>query len=546
MRSRITRHLGSVLPELLTVPPTAPGGILGGPATPGTLTPIPTDPGPDAGTTGVGTTEAGSDGTADRVPVLPPEFNWRDYTVMLLHIAAEIEHSLMVQYLFAAYSLGGPDVPDRLRAQVRRWQEIILGIAKEEMGHFLTVQNLLTALGAPINLDREDYPWGTEFYPFPFTLRRLTPASLATYICAESPPGWSGDEATAIRRLAGVEAGQEVNQVGALYRRLVAVLGDRELVPDSDFQAATLPFQADWDEWGRGYTRGERGRDSGNVPELEAPELLILGVHSRDSALSALRQIGEQGEALDDLKDDGQDETSHFRRFLTIYQEMIAEPEDDRDKISRRLADNPRTSHRLRDDAARFATPAVAGTAHTGTDLTAHRKHISREITDPAALRWGHLFNLRYRMLLVSIAHAFRLSGPLDHAGALTARGILIHRAFGEMYNLRAIAGALVRLPVSDQGPSGQGPSGQGQSGSLRAGPPFEMPYTLDLPEPDRNRWLLQRDLVKASQLAVRDLRDVLPAADSGVPYLVAVADTDRRALELIERVLAGRGPCNE
>ncbi|MEA2231907.1 MAG: hypothetical protein QOD83_1723 [Solirubrobacteraceae bacterium] len=38
----------------------------------------------------------------------PPEFNWRDYTAMLLHVAAEIEHSLMVQYLFAAYSLGGP------------------------------------------------------------------------------------------------------------------------------------------------------------------------------------------------------------------------------------------------------------------------------------------------------------------------------------------------------------------------------------------------------------------------------------------------------
>lgn len=34
-------------------------------------------------------------------PVLPPEFSWHDYTVMLLHAAAKIEHSLMVQYLYA-------------------------------------------------------------------------------------------------------------------------------------------------------------------------------------------------------------------------------------------------------------------------------------------------------------------------------------------------------------------------------------------------------------------------------------------------------------
>ena len=41
---------------------------------------------------------------------LPPEFTWRDYTVFLLTIAAQIEHSLMVQYLYAAYSLGGSKV----------------------------------------------------------------------------------------------------------------------------------------------------------------------------------------------------------------------------------------------------------------------------------------------------------------------------------------------------------------------------------------------------------------------------------------------------
>src|SRR6478735_11809777 len=73
---------------------------------------------------------------------LPPEFTWRDYTVFLLTIAAQIEHSLMVQYLYAAYSLGGPQlgppVTDQQRNSVAAWRQIILSIAKEEMGHLVT------------------------------------------------------------------------------------------------------------------------------------------------------------------------------------------------------------------------------------------------------------------------------------------------------------------------------------------------------------------------------------------------------------------------
>src|SRR3954447_7347757 len=171
----------------------------------------------------------------------PPEFNWRDYTALLLHVAAEIEHSLMVQYLFAAYSLGGPHVPQAQRPAGRAWQETILAIAKEEMGHLVTVQNLHTALGLPLNLDREDYPWGSDFYPFEFTLERASLPTLATYVCAESPEGWSGPEADEIRELAAGSAGAPVNRVGVLYDVISGILGDRERIPDTAFDAATVP-----------------------------------------------------------------------------------------------------------------------------------------------------------------------------------------------------------------------------------------------------------------------------------------------------------------
>ncbi len=342
----------------------------------------------------------------------PPEFNWRDYAAMLLDVAAEIEHSLMVQYLFAAYSLGGPQAPPEVRGEVRAWQETILGVAKEEMGHLLTVQNLHTALGLPLHLDREDYPWGSEFYPFDFSLERLTLDTLSSYVCAESPSGWSGAEADEIRARAAHEAHGEVNRVGALYEAIKRILADRLLIPDAAFDASTVPRQASWDEWGRGYTQGARG-ESSNVPGVPAPDLLILEVSSRDSALRALDEIGEQGEAPKPLPDsepsDG-GEDSHFVRFLAIYRALRKLDPPVQDLVSRRIRANP--------------------TAGSTIELDARA--------------WAHLSNLRYRMLLVNLAHAFELADLPGENTTINPRGALINRTFAEMYNLVLIPSRLL------------------------------------------------------------------------------------------------------
>ena len=89
---------------------------------------------------------------------------------MLLQIDAEIEHGLMLQYLYSAYSIGGTQIPEKYQQKVHTWQNIILGIAKEEMGHFISVQNVLKLIGAPLNFGRESYPWDSPLYPFPFTV----------------------------------------------------------------------------------------------------------------------------------------------------------------------------------------------------------------------------------------------------------------------------------------------------------------------------------------------------------------------------------------
>lgn len=112
---------------------------------------------------------------------------------ILLQSAAEIEHALMVQYLYAAYSPKGPDEAEPLYAQMlddtldTSWPQTLLTVAREEMGHLMTVQNLLAILGFQPHLAREQFPPPPGLYPFDLHLQPLTQQSLAKYVVAEAP-----------------------------------------------------------------------------------------------------------------------------------------------------------------------------------------------------------------------------------------------------------------------------------------------------------------------------------------------------------------------
>lgn len=429
---------------------------------------------------------------------LPEGFSGHDYAVFLLHTAAEIEHVLMVQYLYGAYSLGGHGVPEEHRGCVRAWQETILGIAKEEMGHLVTVQNLLRLIGGPLNLDRSDTPWDLPFYPFTFSLEPLSRASLARYVYTESPKDWPSDiskeEREEIEGLACEGEGRPVERVGVLYELMERVLGDADLVPEELFQAETLPFQASWDEWGRGYRKGARG---GSVTaKSDTPDLIIGTAFSRKTAIDALKAVAEQGEAADE--DPNTDEQSHFRRFLKIFREF---PKDDAGwSPVLPVTTNPRAT----------------GGPDPVPDTTF--------IADPHSRKLGLLFNLRYRMLLTYLSHAFRLSNAGGRAPDVMARGMIVHRTFGEMYNLRAIAKLLVRMPLGSP------------DGVARAGPPFEMPYAVKLPFPEGDCWRLHLDLLEASGRLIREL-ETYPD-DQLRAYLSGLAGIDRETTAAIERIL--------
>lgn len=117
-----------------------------------------------------------------------PKVSWHDHLVMLLHVGARIEHGLMLQYLYCACSIDTSAHDETEGAQLEAWRETILGVAREEMGHFVTLQNVVRLLGAPMNLSRRDFPWDMAFYPFPFCLEPFTTSSIAAYTFTESPP----------------------------------------------------------------------------------------------------------------------------------------------------------------------------------------------------------------------------------------------------------------------------------------------------------------------------------------------------------------------
>src|SRR6187402_432655 len=95
----------------------------------------------------------------DVVEALPPPS--REQLVHQLYEAAELEHTLMCTYLYAAYSLrcGEEEGLSAEEAEaVARWRKTILNVAVEEMSHLTAVWNITAALGGAPRFGRGNFP----------------------------------------------------------------------------------------------------------------------------------------------------------------------------------------------------------------------------------------------------------------------------------------------------------------------------------------------------------------------------------------------------
>jgi hypothetical protein len=395
---------------------------------------------------------------------------------ILLESAAEIEHMLMVQYLYAAYSLkDAEEVTDPAQQAALdqgspdSWPRTLLGIAREEMGHLLTVENLLLALGLPPNLEREDFPPRKDLYPFPLHLERLSRTSLAKYVVAEAPADAVGIED--IVATAEAAAGGAINRVGTIYGLLGVVF--------SALGQAGSSGSPQWDEHVRmladaahqqspaetwhlpdGAIRGETAAQQGDPDDWQVDALRAHRVADRAAALAAIRDIAEQGEGATDAPD------SHFARLLGIY--------------------------RGRDGVAGF--PAGGDWVPT------------REVpTDPQpGPGWTALADMRYALLLGLVEHYLLAAGD--------DRTLLAAWIFAEMRSrLGFIARRLTTMPA----------------GAGVAAAPFTLPAELHLPATEPERWALHGERTEKAIALVEEIQ----AAGGADPYLTALLASDRARL---------------
>ena len=250
-------------------------------------------------------------------PVLTPAERMakRDRLADLLATAAELEHSVVCQYLFIAFSMKRhPDEGGVTWAQLeamRQWQAAILLIARQEMEHLGLVSNLLTAIGEAPHFLRPEFPVASAYFPIydPPSLEAFGVGALQRLVRLERPE--TVEEAD--EELARVHAvdihGTTRESVGSLYHEvedlLIALDGpDLWIGPKSAQRdtAEVIPVPL------RGLTL---------PPNATIYDVSFTPVYDLPTATTVLQQIIEEGEG-----GSGTTAPSHFSRLLAIVAEL--------------------------------------------------------------------------------------------------------------------------------------------------------------------------------------------------------------------------------
>jgi ferritin-like protein len=381
--------------------------------------------------------------------------------------AAELEHLLMCEYLFAAFSL--KDQPDDTLAAehldaVRRWRRVLLGVAREEMLHLALTGNLLLALGASPHLSRPNLPQPARHYPpgVHLVLLPFGEQALRHFLYLERPEGMELTDAEGLAAAADaspvmvadeiVPRLQDFATVGHLYRAIEAGFGH-------------LVDKLGEDRLFVGLPQAQITQTSFAWPEL-------IAVTDLASATAAIEVIVAQGEGPR-----GDWRNAHFGRFKEVFDEYVA--------------------IRSVDAAFEPARPVVAARVRLGDGDSA-----GPLIGDPLTAKVADLFNVVYEVLLQVL---YRLLARIDETDAETA--VLADVSIGLMYDaIEPLGDLLATLPVGPEYPG------------ATAGAPFELFYQPDYLLPHhRAAWLLFAErLNDAASFATRLSDAVVPVGTIG------------------------------
>src|SRR5579859_3659310 len=374
-------------------------------------------------------------------PEAPFVIEHREALIYMLCEAAELEHGIMCQYLFAAFTMKQSTAEGLTESEleaVTRWRKKITYVATQEMLHLALVQNLLSAIGAAPHMARPNLPHPAGHYPAGVQLALLPfgEAALKHFMFLERPETYDLDDplvGSAVDRSVPhlsahdiVPAGQDFATVGHLYRsieegiaHLVAKYGESWLFV--------------------GPPRAQATQQHFGWPELTA----VTGLASAQRAIDTILEQGEgpRGHWLN----------AHFGQFVAIL-----------DEYEQMMADNPGF------DPVRPVIAANVRPCPPPVEMPL--------ITDPLTARVTDLFNVGYEILLQIFERYFAHTEETDAqlkilADATIALMVRVIKPLGDL---------ITTLPV--------GPSQPGRN----AGPSFELFYESDYLMPHREAaWAL-------------------------------------------------------
>ncbi|HKE71275.1 MAG TPA: ferritin-like protein, partial [Nocardioidaceae bacterium] len=409
-------------------------------------------------------------------PEAPFVIEHREALIYMLCEAAELEHGIMCQYLFAAFSLKQRAdeglTPDELEA-VTRWRKTIAHVATEEMLHLALVQNVLAAIGAAPHLTRPNLPAPARHYPAAvnLTLVPFGEPALQHFMFLERPEGMA---------LEGAEG------IDAPVHEAVPLVSQGDIVPQlQDFATIGHLYRSIEqglahlaDKFGERYLFVGPPRAQATSADFGWPEL--VPVTDLASAQQALDTILEQGEGAR-----GRWETAHFGQFVRILEDYRA-----------MLGANP---------AFDPVRPVMFASVRPG-----ERDDTVPLIGDRVTSQCTDLFNVSYEILLQILERYFAHTEETDEQLATLARsasnlmaGVL--RPLGELVTTLSV-----------------GPDHPGRN----AGPSFELFYEDDDLLPHReSAWFLLEE-------RIRDASTFCAAVTDNSPERVA------SALGPVQRVL--------
>jgi hypothetical protein len=400
--------------------------------------------------------------------------SFHDKAVSLLKIAAEVEHAFIVQYLFGAYSLNTTD------PNAQKWYGVIRGIAKEEMGHLITVQNLLALLGAPPYLVRQTYP-APPTYPFEKTLKPFALKWLGDFAIAESPLGATLPQ--------GLNPAGDPLKVGTIYMYLYWIFKDSdqpgppwpisnpgvppEHLANSDF--ADVAYLTDRlmnpDDWGGRVGTDPPGQPSVGIKLLASGPFNDAGAQ-RQGALDAIYDIAAQGEGPLPMAN------SHFDRLCVIY--TRASP------------------------IAPLPVKVIAENPHTTLQTNSDPETEPGLITHPIALGLAMLLNFRYAMLLAEIRQTSATPRTVIVDNQPLRQTLSGWAMDNEMGSIETLSLALTSQPLKKT---------RTADSDLRAAPPFEPP--AELPGNDHDSWSFYLDVFDRTKRIADQIGLQVPGLDT-------------------------------